>query len=117
MRCMRKFETQDIAPKCERTFEIRNGDPGVIGGDNFECCAHAHLSAEAFGEGGCSCSLFRNKRPTPNPPSQATARQALNVQRRILKKGRDLIRSFQTSVTKVEKISRNNEPFSKSLLR
>jgi hypothetical protein len=31
MRSMRKLETQNIAPKCERTFEIRNGDAGVIG--------------------------------------------------------------------------------------
>jgi hypothetical protein len=36
MRAVRKLEAQNIAPKCEGALEIRNGDPGVIRGDDVE---------------------------------------------------------------------------------
>ena len=34
VRAMRKFKTENVLPEFERTLEIRNRDPGVIGGDN-----------------------------------------------------------------------------------
>jgi hypothetical protein len=33
---MRKLEAEHIAPKCERTFEIGNGDASVISGNDAE---------------------------------------------------------------------------------
>ena len=41
MRAMRKFKAENILPKFQRAFEIRNRNAGVIGGDNFEVLAHA----------------------------------------------------------------------------
>src|SRR5262249_26813433 len=34
MRAVRELESKHVAPECERAFEIRNGDPGVIGGND-----------------------------------------------------------------------------------
>ena len=34
MRVVRKFEAEHVVPECEGAFQVRNGDAGVIRGDD-----------------------------------------------------------------------------------
>src|ERR1700730_18231327 len=42
MSSMREFEAENIPPKCKGAFEVRNGDPGVISGDDAKWRVGAH---------------------------------------------------------------------------
>src|ERR1051326_2444854 len=42
MRGMRELKSQHVAPKCERPFQVGDGDAGVIGAGNVKWHSRAH---------------------------------------------------------------------------